>query len=893
MLRLPYTQIAQRGETAMAEASQSKHLVVAGASAGGIEALTAFLAEMPREFAAPIVIAQHLDPSRPSHLADILSRRSPLPVRTITESEALQPGIVYVVPSNRHVHIRDSHLQLSQEDSNRSKPSIDYLFSTAAQRFGEGLIAVVLTGTGSDGAAGARAVKEAGGTVIIQDPATAAYPGMPLSLAPTIVDIVAPVERMGRILGELVNGAKAPTQPDERELLDGLLQDVRERLGLDFNSYKTPTILRRLQRRVVATDSDDLQGYIDYLHAHPEEYQNLTNAFLIKVTEFLRDPDLYTYLRETVVPDLVTQSRKRGNELRIWSAGSATGEEAYSLAIVISEVLGAALEHFNVRVFATDADGDAIAFARRGIYPAAAVARLPEDLMAKYFTREDGNYQIRKRIRAMTVFGQHDLGGRAPFPHTDMIVCRNVLIYFTPDLQQRTLKLFAYSLRDGGYLVLGKAETPGQMSDFFEPENKLLKVYRRHGDRILIPPARTSEVFPASPQRLPMTRRTPGGLAFSGGQRDLQRIRTSADTLLLRVPVGVVVVDRHYDIQVINSAARRFLSIHGSAVGEDLIHVEQGIPTAELREAIDQAFRAGQQMTLEEVAVEEVGTSEPRYLHISCIAQPSDGERSAVDSIMVVVQDVTAQAQARRAAEQQLRTTTETLQQLRQESETRASEREQLVQRLVETNRQLIEANQELTSTNEELRTTNEQSLLSAEEAQAAIEEVETLNEELQATNEELETLNEELQATIEELNATNDDLNARTVELQELAAISEQERARLETIVRSISDAVLVVNSAGAPQLKNAAYDRIFGEGAAPFVAEDENGVPLPPEQTPQQRIARGETFSVQFAAVAANGTRHWFEANGQAIEGGNRSLGGVVVIRDITARSPHAPAE
>jgi two-component system CheB/CheR fusion protein len=872
----------------MAEASQSKYLVVVGASAGGIEALTTFVAGMPGDFTAPIVIAQHLDPSRPSHLAGILGRRSPLQVRTVTQGEPLQPGFVYVVPSNRHIHLSDSHLELSEEDTNRSKPSIDYLFSSAAQQFGEGLIAVVLTGTGSDGAAGARIVKEAGGTVIIQDPATAAYPGMPLSLAPNIVDIIAPIDRMGHILAELVSGTKAPAKPDEHKLLDDLLQDVRERLGLDFNSYKSPTIMRRLLRRVVATGSDNIQGYIEYLHAYPGEYQNLANTFLIKVTEFFRDPDLYTYLRVNVVPDLVAQARKHGRDLRVWSAGCATGEEAYSIAIVISEVLGAALEHFNVRVFATDADPDAIAFARRGIYPVSALARMPDELVTKYFTRDEGNYQIRKRIRALTVFGQHDLGGRAPFPHIDLIVCRNVLIYFTSDLQQRTLKLFAYSLRDGGYLVLGKAETPGQMGDFFDPQSKQLKVYLRRGDRILIPPARTGDVLPSPPSRLPMVRRPPGSMAFIGGQRHLQRIRTSAETLLLRVPVGVAIVDRRYDIQMINGTARRLLAIHGSAVGEDLIHVEQGIPTAQLREAIDQAFRSGQPTTIDEVTVEEVAASEPHYLYVTCVPQQVANERGTVDSVMVVIQDVTMQAQARRVAEQELGTTSETLQQLRQDTEARAAEREQLVQRLVETNRQLIEANQELTSTNEELRTTNEEFLLSAEEAQTAIEEVETLNEELQATNEELETLNEELQATLEELNATNEDLNARSAELQEVAAASEQERARLEAILSSLGDAVVIVNHAGTPIHKNTAYDNMFGGGLAQVVPADKNGVPLPAEQSPQQRATRGETFKIEFTAFTLDGAQHWFEASGRPIEDGKQLLGGVIVIRDISELGP-----
>ena len=256
-----------------------------------------------------------------------------------------------------------------------SKPSIDLLFTSAAGTFGERLIAVILTGTGSDGAAGAHAVKKAGGTVVIQDPAHRAVPQhAALARAHRRVDIVANVERMGP--------SSAICSPDPRTDAPGgarrwtpFSNRCASEIGIDFTSYKTPTILRRLQRRIVATGTSDLTAYLRYLNAHPEEYQRLVNTFLIKVTEFFRDPELFAYLRETVLPDLIAWARRHGNELRIWSAGCATGEEAYSLAMLVAEALGAELEQFNVRIFATDADAEAIAFARRGIYPASALAQ--------------------------------------------------------------------------------------------------------------------------------------------------------------------------------------------------------------------------------------------------------------------------------------------------------------------------------------------------------------------------------------------------------------------------------------------------------------------------------------------------------------------------------------
>lgn len=871
----------------------SEHLVVIGSSAGGIEALVALVANLPRDFNAPIVVAQHLDPTRASQLAELIGHRTPLQVQTVGgDGGTLQPGIIYVVPPDRNVSISGQTVRLDNGQAGKHpKPSADQLFNTAAYAFGDRTIGVILSGTGSDGAAGARAIKKAGGTIIIQDPATAAYPGMPLSLAPTTVDIIAAPERIGPILDDLLGGIPVPGRPDEKHLLDAFLTDVRDRSGIDFASYKTPTILRRLQRRIAATDTQDLRGYIAYLRNHPEEYQQLVNTFLIKVTEFFRDPDLFAYVRDTILPNLIATARRRGDALRIWSAGCATGEEAYSLAILVAEALGDTLDQLQVRIFATDADADAVAFARRGLYPASALVGVPEDIIARYFIREDGNYQIKKRIRALTVFGQHDLGGRAPFPNIDLVVCRNVLIYFTSDLQQRTLKLFAYSLRNGGYLVLGKAETPAPLAEFFTPQHAQFKVYRREGDRVLMPPARTTGPLPAPPQRLTLARRPPVGIEpLRGWQRDIQRVRTGAERLLQSLSIGVVVVDRRYDIQSINSAARRLLSIHGPALGEDVIHQAQEIPPIALREAIDAAMRTMQPSVLEEIEVEPIAANETLFLKITCSPQREEGDSGPVEHVTLVIEDVSQQVMARRSTEQRLQAATGQLETLRHGAEAGVQARETQVQRLAETNRQLIEANQELTSVNEELRATNEELLLSAEEAQAAIEEVETLNEELQATNEELETLNEELQSTIEELNTTNDDLQARSVELQMLARTSEEERAQLQTILAGMADAVLVVTRTGAPILTNAAYERLFGSGGPAATPRDEQGHILTPRQTPQQRAARGESFTMEFTTVDEEGTRRWFEATGQPVsDAEGRHQCGVVVIRDITERSIH----
>ncbi len=857
------------------------HLVVVGSSAGGIGALSGLVSSLPEEFDAPIVVAQHLDPNRESHLQEILARRSPLPVKTVTEHEPLQAGVVFVVPANRHVNITDSEIDLSSEPSSGPPmPSINLLMETAAGVFGENLIAVVLSGTGTDGTEGARTVSQAGGTVIIQDPETAEFGEMPRSLAPSTVDIVSTLGKIGPVLKNLISGIAVPEESseDEGRALDRFLEELHRNRGVDFRSYKRPTILRRLGRRMAATDCKSLDEYSRYVEEHPEEYGQLIGAFLIKVTEFFRDPELFDYLREEVLPGLVEEAREGDNQLRIWSAGCATGEEAYSLAIMVSEVIGREAGLFDVRIFATDIDEDAVRFARRGVYPPSALKGLSEEQIGRYFVDEDGSYQVKKQIRGMIVFGEHDLAQRSPFPHVDLVVSRNVLIYFSGELQRRALQLFAYSLRDGGYLVMGKAESPSLMSNLFAPVDKHNKVYRRHGQRFLLPTTLPTSPAPrARPER-------------SSGDRDVLRGRPEAkqqlpaaslnlgEDLINQLPVGVAVVARDYTIEAINAAARQMLSIPSVGVGQDFLHAMQDVPYAEVRRTIDETFREARTTQAEEFAVEQAAGGESTHLRLTCYPRRTEVEGQRVRSVLVAVEDVTAAVRMRRLAEKNLR---------------------------------LEEANRDLGQLNEELQAAHEESLVNTEEAQASAEEVETLNEELQATNEELETLNEELQATVEELNTTNDDLQARAAELRELAQSREEERklteegrrraeglvdqlqserSRLEAILVDISDAVLAVDADGQVLFSNQVFEDTFGEhtegehgllGSTEVL--DERGEKLPADATPQSRAAVGESFAMRFVVLGNDGTIRRFEAKVRAIEG-DSITGGLLVIREVT---------
>jgi two-component system, chemotaxis family, CheB/CheR fusion protein len=875
----------------LAERPPFTRLVVIGASAGGIKALSALVGALPADLVAPIVIAQHLDPARVSHLQEILARQCLMPVRTVVERERLEPGVVYVVAANQHVEVIGHELHLIA-DHGGPHPSVDLLLTSAARVFGEGLIAVILTGHGSDGAAGAQAVKAAGGIVLIQDPATAPYPSMPLSLAPTVVDIAAPPERLGNLLPALLADSDRAAALQDGPGLRAFLEQVRSQQGIDFGSYRAPTILRRLQRRLVATGTNSLTDYLAYLNDHPEEYQRLVHTFLIKVTEFFRDAQLFDYFRSQLLPELLATAQREGRGLRCWSAGCATGEEPYSLAILLAELLGDALEQSGIRIFATDLDEEAIAFARRGVYPASALSAVAPELVTRYFTHQDGEYAVKKRVRSMIVFGLQNLAQRAPFPNIDLVLCRNVLIYFTPELQRRTLQLFAFSLRDDGRLALGKAETAAPLAEYFRVEHPQLKVYRRQGGHILFPPSQFRATQPPPLSALNGT--AAYGRRPSAGPRPASEPRRGEplDNLAAELAVGVVLVDRQYDIKAINPAARRYFGIYGEAFGDDFLHLVHTVAPALLRPLLDAALRGETPAPLEEVPAVGGNGNEISYLRVQC-APYRTGIADVPEAVLLQAFDVSRPVGERRAVEEVLR------QALTERAEaggeaahregelrTRLAEAEARTQELTGTVQQLREANQSLVAGNIELRRVSEEYLISNEESQAATEEVETLYEEVQASNEELETLNEEMQSTMEELHATNDDLAARSEELQLLAARAESERARLQAILAGLGDAVLVVDAAGNVVLANSAYIRLLGDPELGIQAENAEGQRLPPEQTPDRRAAAGESFTMEFAVRQPDGSRRWFEAVGEAISADSDQQG-VVVIRDVTERS------
>ncbi len=733
------------------------------------------------------------------------------------------------MPADRNVVVSAGLVELQSDGGGRSHPSVDLLMTTAAKAYADHLFAVVLTGNGSDGASGAVAVKQAGGTVIIQDPRSAAHPSMPRALPPTAVDHVASVEQIGPLLTDLV--ARAAASRDREETISTKLAAIigilGQRSNIDFRPYKTSTVLRRVERRMAVVQAPTLEDYTRYLETHADETGALVKALLIKVTEFFRDPDAFQYLRTSVLPEIVARARNEDRRLRVWSAGCATGEEAYSLSMIVADLVGPEIAEWGIRVFATDLNEEAVAFARRGVYPAAMLANVPDEYRDRFFEAVDGaSFRVSKSLRQMVIYGQQDLSRGVPFPRIDLVVCRNLLIYFQPELQEELLQLFAYSLHEtSGILFLGKAETARPSNASFELVNKKWKIYRCLGGP-MTPAFRGPGLAVGR-----YARRAPAADEAASGppEADVQRPRRFDEEILRAMQVGAVIIDRQYRTVSLNAAGRRLLGIHEPGPERDFLHSVRGIPYAEVRAAIDSVLRDGKPVALRDVSLGLGDAAEPRFVHLT--VAPIGGDGPNADHLVITVMDATETVQTRRQLEA-----------------AEAAEK-QIVEDLNATNARLNATNKDLQDANEELQAANEELMLAQEELQATNEEFEATNEELQATNEELETNNEELQATNEELDTTNEELQARSAELHEVNTGLRLQRERLVEIVeRAPLPVVILRGPAAIVESFNLLFAALVGDAVAPGHDVDETFAGLP-------EVARGLRGAIESGEVWVSG--------------------------------------
>lgn len=733
-----------------------------GASAGGLEAFTAFLRDLPAKTGLAFVLIQHLDPKRKSLLSELLGRATSVPVKDAANGMLLEADHIYVMPPNVNMTVAGRSLRLSPRTLHRGQhmPVDIFLRSLATECRGRSA-AVILSGSLTDGALGVEAIKAEGGITFAQDEGSAGQNDMPAAAIGTgCIDFVIPPGAIARELVRLEehpyaraealaeetaqaakpveeSPAKAGKGNARAQELQRILLLLRNVCGVDFSQYKTATVQRRIQRRMALLHLESMPDYLRVLRDNQAEVQSLYNDILIKVTSFFRDPDAFEYLRRKVIPRLF-KGRPVGDTLRVWSAGCATGEEAYSLAICIAEYLGRRRADYPVQIFATDLSDASLDRAREGVYIENVALDVTPDRLRRFFVPEGRNYRVTKSIREMVVFARQNLTKDPPFSRLDLAVCRNLLIYLDLPLQRRVFPLLHYALKPGGYLMLGNSESPGEFSDLFNPADKRVRMYvRRLGSaRARYEPPPVLDLIPersGKPQPVTLALGPPPAGDF---QRETDRI------LLNRYTPPGVVIDGDLEILQFRGRIETFFEPSPGKASLNLGKLLKEGLFVPLRAAIAVARRDNRP-----VKKNLLFSDGPKEREVNVEVIPLAGGSAADRCMLILFQEAaaapTAQAQPARPP--------------------RPGERHEvnrLEQELAASRQYLQSIIEEQDATAEEIKSANEEILSSNEELQSTNEELETAKEELQSANEELHTVNEELQNRNLDLRHANNDLN-------------------------------------------------------------------------------------------------------------------------------------
>jgi two-component system CheB/CheR fusion protein len=685
-------------------------IVTIGASAGGVTALQRFFEVLPEQTGAAFVVVVHLDPDHRSELPQILAGRTRMPVIQVNRTEKLEADHVYVIPPDRRVELIDHEISPTEFEEPRGRRAPIDGFLRSATVTGDGF-AIILSGAGSDGAIGVRAVKEAGGIILVQDPQEAQYSSMPRSaIASGVADFILPVRDLAAQLVELIRikrTVKHPEEPEvDEELLRRVLTHLRVRTGHDFSKYKRSTMLRRLARRMQVTRTENLSEYYEALRESADEAQALLSDLLISVTTFFRDHDAFEELATQVLPGLF-EGRELDATIRIWVSGCATGEEAYSIAMLMQEEAAKHELRPPIQMFGSDLDTRALAVAREGRYPASIEADVSEDRLRRFFIREGDGYRVRQEVRDTILFAVHDLLKDPPFSHVDLICCRNVLIYLDRDLQDQVCSTFHYALNPGGFLMLGASETADNPPGLFRTIDRNARIYKsimQAGDKPRLLPRLLG----------PVTIRDQTALV---GRHVSPSVALSEAALHRRVlekvaPPSILVDDMHRVIHLSENAGR-YLQPSGGSLSGDVVDLSRPELRFELRSAMHRFFEQRQPTLSLPIMVRFNGAPHRVHLQVAGVTDATEAPRALVMFIEGEAIDASLlSAEAEQA-------TNEVVRRLRQE----------------------------LDLTQSRLRTVREESDAANEELRASNEELQSINEEYRSTAEELETSKEELQS--------------------------------------------------------------------------------------------------------------------------------------------------
>jgi two-component system, chemotaxis family, CheB/CheR fusion protein len=734
-----------------AEASDSRvtpdnrfPVVGLGASAGGLEALRSFFNEVAVNSGMAFIVVVHMAPKQPSLMPELLQKVTPVPVSVAKDGQAIEPDHIYVIAPDKEISVFKGKLQLLDVLDKRATLPIDQFLRSLAHDRGANAAAVILSGTGTDGTLGAKEIKAKGGLVMVQSEDSAGYDGMPRSATNSgVVDIiVAPEEMPQRLTQYFSHPALALTkQPaaasDQRDWLNKIFAILRTQIGHDFSLYKKNTLLRRVNRRMELNQIAQDEQYVRYLRENPAEVQALFRELLIGVTNFFRDAASFHALKANILPELLAPLKEDAT-FRAWIPGCSTGEEVYSLAIVIHELLDTNPNHINLQLFGTDIDDHAIDKARQGLFPASIAADVSDDRLKRFFIKEGDSFRICKEIRDCAIFSVQDLIKDPPFSRLHLLCCRNLLIYLDNDAQKKLLPLFHYTLTPNGILVLGSSESIGGFSNLFTVLDKKWKIFKRRE----VPLALRQQVdFPSGPPTPGMA--AGGALAAVPADPKVNIAQMTERAILDQFTPTALLVDANGNILHVQGRTGKYLETPSGPPTQNILKMtREGLRIA-LSSAIRAARSSNQAVRRRNIAVKINGGVQLIDLHVS----PQHAPEALSGCLLVVFEDVEAAiAQGSQPREDD---------HLSQEA-TRIAELERELQSTRESHQSSVE---ELESSNEELKSINEEMQSANEEFQSTNEELESSREELQSLNEELQTVNAELQSKVEELSAIHDDM--------------------------------------------------------------------------------------------------------------------------------------
>jgi two-component system CheB/CheR fusion protein len=712
---MPQDKVNKAAEPSDAVIETGAPLVIGvGASAGGLEAFQTLLSHLPERHELALVLVQHLDPDHESLLPELLGKRTRTPVHSVTDGMQVEPGNIYLIPPGSSLTMEGMTLRLEAFDSPRGlRRPIDKFLVSLAQSAGSNAVGIILSGTGSDGSVGVRAIKEAGGLVFVQDPKQAKYDGMPRSaLATGAVDLVLPSSEMVDVVNDYYDRRSGlePSIRNDAEFIERVAKHVRYRTGHDFSHYKEGTFLRRLAVRMSVLGIDRPRDYLKELIDNKAEAGRLFRDLLINVTAFFRDPEAFVALRENVIPKLV-QARQGDEEIRVWVPGCSTGQEAYSIAILIAEELGRVDAGLRVAVFGTDIDDEALRVGRRGIYPNSIAEEVPAEYLERYFRPTAGGYEVAPALRDIVRFSNQSIIKDPPFSKLDLVSCRNVTIYFDQVLQELAIRVFHYALREGGFLFIGPSENPPVLQRYFSDHVQTARIFQRRAG-------------PARPLNLPNVG-VPTITAGAKGEPLASEFhqRSYEQALLERHVPPYMVLNLSNEVVYASDGAARYLSVKPGATRTGLLHLIRPELEGTARRLVNLQPERGERSERE-----FQGEIDGREVRIVLSL-----ERLQDDTTLLVLKDFLD---------------------LRDDRPGHADADDGGITDYVrDLEEQLDGARQTIRTTVEELETSNE-------ELKSSNEEMMSMNEELQSANEELSTINEELQNKVAELNEVNSDLS-------------------------------------------------------------------------------------------------------------------------------------